>query len=80
MPKKNLIEELASGAEEEFWCFAGGMYGTPVDPKSQRAFLRRVGVLLNFCPSCHSLDIVHSRGIFRCTQCKKAFKVTEVCE
>ena len=80
MPEKELTEEMLSDVEKEFWCFAGGMYGTPVDPKSQRAFLRRVGVLLNFCPSCDSLDIVHSDGIFRCTQCKKSFRVTEVSE
>jgi ribosomal protein L37AE/L43A len=79
VPKKEL-EEIAVSMEQEFWCYAGGMYGTPVDPKSQRAFLRRIGVLLNFCPSCDSLDIAHSNGIFKCTQCKKSFRVTEVSE
>lgn len=74
------LTEMLGGMEKVFWCYAGDMYGAPMEPAALRAYLRRMGVLLNFCPSCHSLDIVCSNGVFKCTQCKKAFRVTEVTE
>lgn len=82
MPEKELTEEMVRGMEKEFWGFAGNMYGVPMNPLTLRAYLRQIGILLNFCPSCMSLDVTHDTSLdtFQCAQCGKLFKVVEVSE